>query len=1413
MAQQVKLRRSSVAGNKPTTAQLELGELAINTNDGKLYFEKSSSLGESVQELIVTDAWNTGSVNISGSITVSGSIIANSFTGSFLGTSSYANSALTASYTLTASYFSGSVPLATTASYSITASYALAVSGSGVVGNISGNATNITAFTIDQDLGVSNQVSFGGVTSSFLGNLTGTASYAIQALSSSFATTAISASYFSGSVSNAISSSYAVTASYALLAATASYFSGSLFAPGSTTQVLYNNGGTIDGASGLVYSGSNVGIGTTSPSDILDVQKNQNGTTQFYFRNTDTTNASSRAYLNVIAGTNRISLYSLNADNNYFNTAYGNLHFQMNASTSVITPMFISSSGNVGIGTTNPADKLYILSSGFNVSTFDSSYGQMAISFANSGTIFAQLGSGNSVTPTGAANDLGLGTAGLANNIVFATGTSYLERMRITSAGDVGIGTSSPSGKLNVAAAGGDGSAILRISGTASDIFNWASSTMYANLTAGETVIHQIGKAESQYNAGHYGYRHISDGSSSNMLTMGMFQNDYLVNILGNGNVGIGTTSPNRQFIVAGTGQVGLYGTSAGIVFTNAGKTFDIDSAANFSINETGVLTALYIKAGGNIGVGTTDPTYKLHTYGSNPRNYIQDSSTGYALTQFTNNGGDFYIGVDNSAGSGFSGGSYARTLYGGGAYPMTFWTNGVLRVIIASDGNVGIGLTSPQKPLDVFSNANDFVTVGANNLSVGQWAGVHFGYRENNNNYRKSAIVFERTDLTSNNAQGKVHILNGPQAGAGSATLADAKLTINEAGNVGIGTTSPATKLQVNGTFASNALWTDATSVSYWGSYPTVYGGLTWDTGQATIFASSGNKLYLASNASSPSITIDTSGNVGVGTTSPGTKLQVVGGYVSTKDNTAYSGAFMEGVSGISYFGSLGSDDIQLYTGGATKVIIKQSTGNVGIGITNPGSLLQVGPGTSNSPSPVASLGGTASGILSALSLVNTTGNASAGYGTALDFHVNSVYSPTGRIATLAESTDTPAALAFYTYNSGLNEKMRITSAGNVGIGTTNPTYKLHTYGTNPRVFIQDSSTGFPILQLNNNSGNFYMSIDNSGGSAFGSAYGRYLYSEGAYPMIFVTNGAEQIRITSGGNVGIGTTSPGQKLQIEGSLLVNAGTSATAYRDIMLGGIGGWVTGESHGIDTVYNTASSPTTFSRIESYFDGTNGKIRFRNLYNDSNPRTDILMTIQGNGNVGIGTDNPGAKLDIVSTGAGSEGLRVDGATGGFAFVVKAGSDYTSHIRAGATVGVNYFTTPPSNGLIVEGNVGIGTTSPAAKLDIKGDLIVSSSLIVNQNTASLASGAQTISTNATSSYTAAFYNYTVASGSNARAGQVTAVWNGGSIQYTDVSTTDIGSTLGVAFTASLSGPNVQLTTVIPTSGWTVKTLVNLI
>ena len=72
MSQIVKLRRSSVSGQKPTNSNLQLGELALNTTDGKVYMSKSGSLGPTVEELISTNTVNTGSVNISGSLNLIG---------------------------------------------------------------------------------------------------------------------------------------------------------------------------------------------------------------------------------------------------------------------------------------------------------------------------------------------------------------------------------------------------------------------------------------------------------------------------------------------------------------------------------------------------------------------------------------------------------------------------------------------------------------------------------------------------------------------------------------------------------------------------------------------------------------------------------------------------------------------------------------------------------------------------------------------------------------------------------------------------------------------------------------------------------------------------------------------------------------------------------------------------------------------------------------------------------------------------------------------------------------------------------------------------------------------------------------------------------------------------------------------
>jgi|LakMenE18May11ns_1017448.scaffolds.fasta_scaffold9959602_1 hypothetical protein len=79
MAQIVKLRRSSVSGQKPTNSNLQLGELALNTTDGKVYMAVSGSLGPSVEELISTNTVNTGSIFITGNVTAS------NFSGSFKG--------------------------------------------------------------------------------------------------------------------------------------------------------------------------------------------------------------------------------------------------------------------------------------------------------------------------------------------------------------------------------------------------------------------------------------------------------------------------------------------------------------------------------------------------------------------------------------------------------------------------------------------------------------------------------------------------------------------------------------------------------------------------------------------------------------------------------------------------------------------------------------------------------------------------------------------------------------------------------------------------------------------------------------------------------------------------------------------------------------------------------------------------------------------------------------------------------------------------------------------------------------------------------------------------------------------------------------------------------------------------------
>lgn len=214
---------------------------------------------------------------------------------------------------------------------------------------------------------------------------------------------------------------------------------------------------------------------------------------------------------------------------------------------------------------------------------------------------------------------------------------------------------------------------------------------------------------------------------------------------------------------------------------------------------------------GGGIGIGRDTVGKKLDVQATGNTDGIRITGA-YANTsliiQNTGSGGNAWDISSTGASHGYGEGA----LHFGVAFNPP-------KLILRGDGKIGMNLTTahlPQTMLDVQTSNNSFVSVGIAPISVGQYAGIHFGYKENNTSYRKSAIVFKRTDKTSNDAQGQVHFLNGPQGSAGSATLADSKMVIHEDGNV----TTPSnaafrawlsTEHTTNGTITSG--WTDSTT------------------------------------------------------------------------------------------------------------------------------------------------------------------------------------------------------------------------------------------------------------------------------------------------------------------------------------------------------------------------------------------------------------------------------------------------------------------------------------------------------------------------------------------------------------------------------------------------------------------------
>lgn len=495
--------------------------------------------------------------------------------------------------------------------------------------------------------------------------------------------------------------------------------------------------------------------------------------------------------------------------------------------------------------------------------------------------------------------------------------------------------------------------------------------------------------------------------------------------------------------------------------------------------------------------------------------------------------------------------------------------------------------------------------------------------------------------------------------------------MRINSSGFVGIGTTDPGSaKLNVQSTSSSTDIWVGESNtrnlVMAWKDFPTDYAVVE-------TYGGSGNLALQTSG-----------GNVGIGTTTPSEKLSVRGDSIAIRHITSNNvmGSIGQRGSGVD------AGYIQLNNAGAATVAIDTNGtsyfngGNVGIGTTTPEAKLNVWQtGTS------ALLGSfeTNSNNLAYTQWKNTQNTGYLGIDTSTGggLATGSLTGSFGMYSTGAKAL-----------HLGTNGSVRLTvdSSGNVAVGTTTATSRLHVANTSSNSILTIDAPAANAAQL---------TFMKTGGDSKGGIYSPASSNDLRF---FDDGGTDTLTLENGGNVGIGTTNPSYKLDVTGSMNINGDGNYLR-----------WGAGDAQIDETGYKLGFSTYTGSALTE------------------------KLSILGNGNVGIGTTTPNNMLDIYSTTKSAIGFSgasgstnkwtmgmdvINGGRFSIASSTALGSldrfviDGNGNIGIGTTtplsrlavsggtsIGANYNAAAPTNGLIVEGNVGIGTTNPTSKVSIYG------------------------------------------------------------------------------------------------------------